>query len=490
MLSNQIELKLSDYSDLYDLVIPKNHILREIKEMVDFFFFFDELENKYCLINGRNAKNPILMFKYLFLKCFYNLSDAGVVERSRYDLSFKYFLDLTPEEEVIHPSLLTKFRKQRLKDKNILDLLIRKSVELAMEAGVLKSKTVIIDSTHTQARYNKQSIRGLIVKEAAKLCDAVKKAGSHEDLPETPDRRSTTDESVAYSKELLNIVRNSACSELPGVKEHADLLDELLQDDADAYDYSNDPDARIGHKSATGSFYGYKTHIAMSDERIITAATITSGEAFDGTELPELVAKTRKNGMEIETVIADTAYSTLENLKEAKSEKFNLVSKLNPCITKGMRPEDGFYYNKDAETMQCPAGNLATKKRIVKRTKKNSQLRYLFDIEKCKSCPKRDGCYKEGSKTKSYCVTIKSDYHAEQEAFQKTDDFKKILKNRYKIEAKNSELKNIHGYDKCESAGLDCMKLQGAVSIFAVNLKRILKLKGGVCPDSENHENF
>lgn len=490
MLSNQIELKLSDYSDLYDLVIPQNHILREIKEMVDFSFIYDELENKYCLNNGRNAKNPILLFKYLLLKYFYNLSDTGVVERSRYDLSFKYFLDLTPEDEVIHPSLLTKFRKQRLKDKNILDLLISKSVELAIEVGVLKSKTVIIDSTHSIARYNKQTRKDLIVQEATKLRDAINRAVNHEELPEIPDKRSTTDESVAYSKELLNAVRNSVCSELPGVKEHADLLDELLQDDVDAYEYSNDPDARIGHKSAEDSFYGYKTHIAMSDERIITAAIITSGEVFDGTELPELVAKTRKNGMEIEAVIADTAYSTLENLKEAKAEKFNLVSKLNPCITKGLRPEDGFYYNKDAETMQCPAGNLAIKKRIVKRTKKNSQLRYLFDVEKCKSCPKRDGCYKEGSKTKSYCVTIKSDYHAEQEAFQKTDYFKETLKSRYKIEAKNSELKNNHGYDRCESAGLDSMKLQGAVSIFVVNLKRILKLKGGVCPNPESHEDF
>ena len=411
--------------------------------MVDFSFIYDELENKYCLINGRNAKNPILMFKYLFLKCFYNLSDAGVVERSRYDLSFKYFLDLTPEEEVIHPSLLTKFRKQRLTDKNILDLRISKSVELAIEVGVLNSKIVIIDSTHTKARYNKQSIRELLIRETSKLYDAINKSGTHEDLklPKIPTRKSTTDETVAYSKELLNTVRNSACSELPDVKEHVDLIDELVQDDADAYDYSNDPDARIGHKSVTGSFYGYKTHIAMSDERIITAATITSGEAFDGTELPELVSKTRKNGMEIESVIADTAYSTLENLKQAKTEKFNLISKLNPSITKGTRPEDGFYYNKDAETMQCPAGNLAIKKRIVKRTKKNSQLRYQFDVEKCKSCPKRDGCYKEGSKTKSYCVTIKSDYHAEQEAFQKIEYFKDTLKNRYKIEAKNSELK-------------------------------------------------
>ena len=138
MLSSQLKLSLSYYSDLYDMIVPKDHILRKIRELVDFSFIYDELKNKYCLDNGRNAKNPILLFKYLLLKYLYNLSDNGVVERSRYDMSFKYFLELTPEEEVIHPSLLTKFRKQRLKDENILDLLINKSVELAINQGVLK----------------------------------------------------------------------------------------------------------------------------------------------------------------------------------------------------------------------------------------------------------------------------------------------------------------------------------------------------------------
>ena len=114
MLSSQLKLGLSYYSDLYDMIVPKDHILRKIRELVDFSFIYDELKNKYCLDNGRNAKNPILLFKYLLLKYLYNLSDNGVVERSRYDMSFKYFLELTPEEEVIHPSLLTKFRKQCL----------------------------------------------------------------------------------------------------------------------------------------------------------------------------------------------------------------------------------------------------------------------------------------------------------------------------------------------------------------------------------------
>lgn len=50
-------------------------------------------------------------------------------------------------------------------------------------------------------------------------------------------------------------------------------------------EYSKDKDAKVGHKTADTSFFGYKTHIAMTPERIITAATITTGEKHDGKEL-------------------------------------------------------------------------------------------------------------------------------------------------------------------------------------------------------------
>ena len=43
-------------------------------------------------------------------------------------------------------------------------------------------------------------------------------------------------------------------------------------------------------------------------------------------------------------------------------------------------------------------------------------------------------------------------------------------------EAKNSELKQRHGYGVESSSGLIGMQMQGALTIFAVNLKRIVKL--------------
>ena len=99
----------------------------------------------------------------------------------------------------------------------------------------------------------------------------------------------------------------------------------------------------------------------------------------------------------------------------------------------------------------------------------------FFDIEKCKCCPYKDGCYK-GSKKKTYSETLKSNAHSKQAEFQETEHFKEKMKERYKIEAKNSELKHRHGYDTASSSGLINMEMQGAMAIFAVNLKRIIKL--------------
>ncbi|MBM7654766.1 hypothetical protein JOC76_004257, partial [Neobacillus cucumis] len=59
---------------------------------------------------------------------------------------------------------------------------------------------------------------------------------------------------------------------------------------------------------------------------------------------------------------------------------------------------------------------------------------------------------------------------------QETERFKQLAKTRYKIEAKNSELKHRHGFKIANSSGLFGMEIQGATAIFAVNIKRILKL--------------
>lgn len=483
MIDQQQKLVLSPYMEIYELVIPKDNILRQIKELVDFGFIYNELLDKYCLDNGRNAISPIRMFKYLLLKAIYDLSDVDVVERSRYDMSFKYFLDMAPEEEVINPSSLTKFRKLRLKDMNLLDMLIAKTVQIALDKGIIKSKSIIVDATHTKARYNQKTPRQELQERSKKLRRTVYEVD--ETIKEKFPSKNTEDsleKEVAYCEELISVIReNKEIYSYPKIQERLNLLEEAITDDKEHMKISKDEDARVGHKTADTSFFGYKTHIAMTEERIITAATITSGEKTDGKELPELVRKSRDTGIEVEMVIGDKAYSDKKNIEAAKDCGYELIAKLNNVITQGNRSkEDAFEFNKDAGMYQCKAGHLAIHKYLDKRKKdkknKNPRMIYFFDVEKCKCCPYREGCYKDGAKKKTYTETIISDTHSAQAQFQETEHFKEKMKERYKIEAKNSELKNRHGYDVASSSGLIGMEMQGAMTIFAVNLKRIVKL--------------
>lgn len=481
MISNQQSVKVSPFTAIYELVVPKDNLLRKITELIDFSFVYDELKNKYCLHNGRNAIHPIRMFKYLLLKSIFDLSDEDVVERSKYDMSFKYFLHVAPEEEVIEPSSLTKFRKLRLQDLNLLDMLINKTVEIAIEKGIIKSKAIIVDATHTKARYNQKSPKEILMNRSKKLRKAIytiDEAMKHK-FPAKPITDVLEDE-IEYCQKLMDVIeKESHILAYPKVREPFNLLKETVADDIEQLRISEDEDAKVGHKSADSSFFGYKTHIAMSEERIITAATITTGEKNDGKQLQTLIEKSVAAGMKLEAIIGDAAYSEKDNIKYGKEHNIKLVAKLNPLVTQGNRKkEDEFEFNKDAGMYVCKAGHMAIRK--ARQGKKdvgtNQTDTYYFDVEKCKRCPWKEGCYKEGAKSKSYSVTIKSQEHTEQATFQESEYFKEKSKERYKIEAKNSELKHRHGYDVASSSGLVGMELQGAMAIFTVNLKRIFKL--------------
>lgn len=481
MISNQETLNLSPFMAIYDIVVPKDNMLRQINELVDFTFILEELKTKYCLDNGRNAIPPIRMFKYLLLKAIFDVSDVDIVERSKYDMSFKFFLDMAPEDLVIDSSSLTKFRRLRLKDVSLLDMLIGKTVEIALEKKIIKSKTIIVDATHTKARYNQKSPKEFLQEKSKKVRKTVYQFDEtmKEKFPPKTTSNEVKDE-LAYCEEVIAVIENEPkIAHIPAITEKLNVLKEVVEDYHEQFYYSTDAEARVGHKTADSSFFGYKTHIAMSDERIITAAIVTTGEKSDGKYLQELIEKSAQTGMTIATVIGDTAYSEKDNLQFTKANDIQLVSKLNPNISEGHRKkEDEFDFNKDAGMYVCPAGHLAIRK--AREGKKNQganqKYTYYFDIKKCKTCPLKEGCYKEGAKSKSYGVTIKSTEHKEQVTFQNTEEFKEIAKSRYKIEAKNSELKNGHGYDTASSTGLFGMEIQGATAIFAVNLKRIITL--------------
>ena len=140
--NSQIKLSLSPYQGLYDLVVPQDNLLRKIKENIDFSFVNPMLRKQYCEHFGRPAKEPEMMFKLMFLKKVYDLSDERLISSAQTDMAYKYFLDLDPEAEMIDSSLLTKFRKTRITE-DILEEMLRETIRQAIDR-----KSTRLNSSH------------------------------------------------------------------------------------------------------------------------------------------------------------------------------------------------------------------------------------------------------------------------------------------------------------------------------------------------------
>jgi transposase len=478
------QYKISEYRSLYDIIIEEDNLLRKIKENIDFSFVNPMLSESYCKYYGRPAKEPEMMFKLMFLKSLYDLSDIRVIQNANHDMTYKFFLGLDPEEKLVDASLLTKFRKTRIKNDDILNEMLKETIRQGIEKGIIKSNTIIVDATHTQSKSRKETPTQMLRRMSKELRKIIYKRNFElsNEFPEKPEDTDTLEKEIEYSKSLVEIVerkiKNNSDKE---IENRVKLLKEILEDDnINKIQSIVDEDAKQGYKSETNSFFGYKNHLAMSEERLITAIDVTSGEAPDGKYLKSLIEGSEENGFKVDEVLADSAYSGKENLEYMNEKEIKAVTKLNPIISNTSKAkDDGFEYIKDADMMRCPSGNISVKKEIRKKNEKqnrNPSVRYCFDVEKCKSCPLKDGCYKPGSRTKSYSVVILSDTHKKQQEFQNTDYFKERARQRYKIEAKNAELKQAHGLDKCKYYGLFAMRKQMYFTAFVVNVKRIVKL--------------
>ena len=163
------QLLLSPYLQLYDILIAKDYLLRQFNELVDFEFVYEDLKEMYSETMGAQAIDPIEMFKLLLLKVIYPMSDRDLVERATTDLAFKYFLDIAPEDELPHFTSLTRFRKLRLKDSGLLDKLIKKTVEIALSKGLIKTGKIIVDATHTTSPYKSMTPVEILQEESKKL---------------------------------------------------------------------------------------------------------------------------------------------------------------------------------------------------------------------------------------------------------------------------------------------------------------------------------
>ncbi|MDQ0493539.1 transposase [Paenibacillus brasilensis] len=75
--------------------------------------------------------------------------------------------------------------------------------------------------------------------------------------------------------------------------------------------------------------------MAMTEEEIITALVVTPGSTDDGKQLPVLLEQATANGVSVNEIMADKAYSSKGNLAKMKTENISPMVPLHPIVHEG-----------------------------------------------------------------------------------------------------------------------------------------------------------
>lgn len=472
---------------LYDK-IPEDHVLKRIGNAVDFGFINELLEDSYCKNFGRPAKEPALMMKLCFLEYLYTLSDEKVMEEAALNLAYLWFLELNPEDTLPHPSLLAKFRTQRLKDIT-LDEVIQEIVRQCVEKGMIKGTGLTVDTTHIEANCTKKVPERIMKHLAKKIFKGLE--ADNGTIPTTvnteipnykaiEDHKEAKEVMKAYLENAMEAAKPYAGPEAKkAIEEAVDVLSDerfMLQKGLRSL---SDKDARVGSKSKTSQFFGYKTEFTMTaDERIITAAEAHNGEYVDGKEFGALLEKTLECGVEVKELYGDKAYFRKDILDTLEEKKIKGYIPVSASVYKV--DEELFAYNKDSDQWFCFMGNHTVKCKkgqTKKRDKVYDHLSYRFSKEQCVNCPHRDICIgKKKTKARTLKVTASAPLFYELSQEQKRPEFQEKYKKRSAHEWKNAEMKRFHGMVRARGWGLRSVRIQVRLTAIAVNLKRIAAL--------------
>ena len=143
-----------------DGFVPRDHPLRRIKPLVDSALgrmspLFDEV----YAAGGRPSIPPEQLLKSSLLMAFYTIrSERQFCEQLRYNILFKWFLDLNVEDEPFHPTTFTKNR-ERLLEADAARVLLKQVVSEARRRRLLSADHFTVDGTLLEAWASHKSYR-------------------------------------------------------------------------------------------------------------------------------------------------------------------------------------------------------------------------------------------------------------------------------------------------------------------------------------------
>jgi len=488
-------------SYLYDRIVPVDHLLRKINQVVDFSFAGQILNDRYHPHIGRPAEAPEFMLRLCLLQYIYGDSDRQVIENARLNLAYKYFLGLAVDAEVPDYTTVSYFRAQRLGEEKF-QAVLDQIVQQCIDKGLAKGNRQIIDSTHIRANISVGSITGLVRKCRENVLKTVKKQdvgiaeklGLKELQAAGSVKFASPEEGLQKEIEAAGDLLDSVTAELrvkklvpnEGLRKDLELLEKAVADrEEHAKDKLLSPvdtDARMG-KKAQKLWPGYKAHLIMEEETgIITGVETTPANATDGSQLkPMLKEQEEVHSIKPKELTADKAYDWGENLESLANNQTIANIALSKQVNRngaGYFTVDDFLYDPENNKLMCPAGHISTS--CYSETLYNNKPGSAFQFKPslCNSCPLKAKCVKNKAGRRVYISYYDLYYRMARERMA-TEEGKQAYRNRYKIEQKMADLTRYCGLRRCRYRGLGRAGIHTLLAATVCNIKRMVNLLWG-----------
>jgi transposase len=512
MLTLGIPPALSDFDrQVFEIVVAQDHYLRHVAVHIDFERFRPRLAEAYSLGLGRPAIDPVRMLKILFLRFQYKLSDRQVMERTKTDMAFRWFLDLPLAERVPNHTDGTYFRKRIGAER--FTQVFQDLVSQAREAGLVKDRLRLKDATHLFA--DAADVQPL------QLAAQVRERLLHAATPVLPDwasaqraeietLRQTTaefadDERLAARIEHLRVMAaqlHERVAQLPtaaasdhqqqALRRALELVDKLLadRDHPEAPDRlvsAVDPDARFGKHGRF--FLGYLLDLAIdADSELITSLNVLPANGAEATDAITLLEQEEAaQGNDVAGLSMDGAGYNGAVLRELTDPQGLNVDVTVPPPTPAPRTTFGperftlTVIDSQHAELTCPNGQ-TTRQRD--RSRHGTGHRYHFKSQQCAACPLRNECLTKPT-SKHGRIVIKNDYEAEYAqvaAKAQTVEYQQTRRTHPKIERKLAEVVRHHDARRARFRSLPKVLVQTVLTALAVNVKRMVKLLSPPAP--------
>lgn len=424
--------------------------LRDLKSVLDFGWFREAAREKFCEDNGRPSIVPETLAAMMLLGYWFNIvSDRELCEECEDRLSFREFMGISDEDSVPVHSSLTHWR-QRL-GREVFAGFIEKSIEAAIEVGLVPGRCRMFDSTLVKAQADLHGPSTLKLNPVEHANDYLDALGDWED-PQLPGK----------TEERAN----------KGSGWQAQDNGRKLRECKPIYVSSHDVEAKVLTRPNKKTDFYHKCHFEFD----ASSGLVMNADAEHVSETIKMAQFLENEERIVDTVAADTGYFTGESQQWLVERGITSYISVRDNDNSGGRVFgwSAFAYDSDRDEYICPAGER------LRRFNRHIEgcARYRTVRGTCVGCEYQEYCFRAGKTGRQRDLKVSDNRMLMEEAKRRNLGWRyRRLKVRRAIlcEGCIAHMKHYCGLYRARGIGEEAMAIQAAFAAAVLNLKKVLK---------------